>query len=175
MKNIFIPAIIFFVLVAFFIIALYGDPKKIPSPFIGKPAPAFSLPTLFDANSIISNENIKGEVVLLNVWASWCTACRQEHHLLVELQEQHNVKLIGLNYKDKAQDAKAWLKEFKNPYAEIAFDLQGKVGIDWGVYGVPETFVLDKNGIIQHKVIGPLTEEIMHTELLPLLNKLNNS
>ncbi len=175
MKKVFIPVVIFFVIVGFFIIALYGDPKKIPSPFIGKPAPAFSLPTLFDANKIISNESIKGEVVLMNVWASWCTACRQEHHLLVELQEQHHVKLIGLNYKDEAVDAKAWLKEFKNPYSEIAFDLQGKVGIDWGVYGVPETFVLDKQGIIQHKIIGPLSEEIMHSELLPLIQRLNNS
>lgn len=175
MKPFFLPAVGFFVLVVIFLIALQGDPQKIPSPLIGKPAPAFSLPGLFDQTTIISNDSIKGEVVLVNVWASWCTACRQEHQHLINLQRQHKLKLIGLNYKDQATDALAWLEEFENPYAEIAFDLSGKVGIDWGVYGVPETFVLDKHGIIQHKVIGPVDEEIIQIELLPLIKQLNNS
>lgn len=175
MKQVFLPAIGFFILVAVFLIALRGDPSKIPSPFIGKPAPAFSLPTLFDKNVTIDNDSIKGEVVLLNIWASWCTACQQEHHLLLALKEQHNIKLIGLNYKDKEQDAKTWLEKFEDPYAEIAYDFAGKVGIDWGVYGVPETFILDKDGIIRHKIIGPIDEDIVNQEILPLVEKLNNT
>ena len=174
MKNVFLPAIGFFILVIIFLIALRGDPSKIPSPFIGKPAPAFSLPGLFDENKVISNKSLQGEVVLMNIWASWCTACQQEHHLLLELKQKHRVNLVGLNYKDKRQDAKAWLKKFENPYNEIAFDYEGKVGIDWGVYGVPETFILDKDGIIQHKIIGPIDDTIVKNEILPLLDRLNH-
>ncbi len=175
MKKFFIPFILFSILIGVFLIGLQGDPREIPSPFIGKPAPNFSLPELYDPSKIISNNSLKGEVVLINVWASWCTACRQEHHHLLELTNKYNINLIGLDYKDTAQDAKNWLEEFKNPYSDIAFDHDGRVGIDWGVYGVPETFVLDKQGIIRHKVIGPIDDSIIQNDLLPLINELNNN
>ncbi len=167
-----VPLIVFFVLVIFLGIGLKLDPREVPSPFIGKPAPAFNLPQLTDPSKTFGNENLKGKVSLLNVWASWCVSCRQEHPLLVELSREGIVPIYGLNYKDEREAGMAWLNRLGNPYTLIAFDADGKVGIEWGVYGVPETFVIDKQGVIRHKHTGPITEEAWQKILLPLILKL---
>jgi cytochrome c biogenesis protein CcmG/thiol:disulfide interchange protein DsbE len=139
---------------------------------INKSAPAFSVPTLFDAEQSIGTEQLRGQVWLLNVWASWCVACRQEHPLLNELAGQNVLPIVGLNYKDQRNDAINWLGELGNPYTIIAHDLKGDVGIDFGVYGVPESFLIDKKGQIRYKQIGPFTEESIQQTLLPLVKTL---
>ncbi|MBE9567987.1 MAG: DsbE family thiol:disulfide interchange protein [Proteobacteria bacterium] len=151
----FMPLIIFTALVVLLGIGLTLNPRMVPSPFIGKPAPAFELPLLLQQGNF-SEEDFKGHVTLFNVWASWCFACRQEHEV-VKYLSSNGVRIIGMNYKDESDDAKAWLVRLGNPYQAIATDLDGKVGIDWGVYGAPETFLVDQDGIIRHKVIGPLS------------------
>jgi cytochrome c biogenesis protein CcmG/thiol:disulfide interchange protein DsbE len=168
------PLAIFALLIAFFYRGLSLDPKLVPSPLVGKPMPAFSLTRLDDPAVTISDADLKGKVTLLNVWATWCVSCRQEHETLVELAKTGQVDIYGLNYKDNRQDAKRWLARFGNPYVENAFDGDGRVAIDWGVYGAPETFVIDRNGIIRHKHIGPLTVDIINREILPLVAKLKS-
>ncbi|MCK4710822.1 MAG: DsbE family thiol:disulfide interchange protein [Gammaproteobacteria bacterium] len=169
-----LPLGVFFVLVVFLSIGLNLDPKKIPSPLIGKPAPAFELPDLHDADKIVSPEKLKGQIWVLNVWASWCVSCRAEHPVLNELARSNKqLKLIGLNYKDTLSDGRFWLQQRGNPYAENAFDKSGRVGIDWGVYGVPETFVIDAKGIVRYKHTGPLSWQSMNNELLPFINELS--
>jgi cytochrome c biogenesis protein CcmG/thiol:disulfide interchange protein DsbE len=168
------PLAIFALLVAFLYRGLSMDPKLVPSPLIGKPAPAFTLPRLDDPSATISNTDLKGKVTLLNVWATWCVSCRQEHETLVELAKTGQVDIYGLNYKDNRQDAKRWLAQFGNPYVANAFDGSGRVAIDWGVYGAPETFIIDRNGVIRHKHIGPLTVDIINREILPLVAKLKS-
>jgi len=150
------------------------DPKRVPSPLIDKPAPAFSLPLLREPETLISNTDFKGQVTLFNVWATWCVSCRQEHPLLMQMAEQ-GIRIYGLNYKDVRDDAKRWLKIYGDPYLANAFDAEGRTGIDWGVYGTPETFIVDKQGIIRHKHIGPLTVESVKSDILPLLRKLQES
>jgi cytochrome c biogenesis protein CcmG, thiol:disulfide interchange protein DsbE len=167
-----IPFLIFMGLVAFFAIGLTRDPREVPSPLIGKPAPAFEIAQLHDAKSTFKPEDMKGRVWMLNVWASWCVSCRVEHPLLVEVARRNLVPIVGLNYKDKREDATRWLERFGNPYALSAWDIDGRVGIDYGVYGAPETFVIDKAGIIRHKQIGPITPEALEKTILPLLRSL---
>ena len=167
-----IPLLIFIVLVILLAIGLTRDPKKIPSPLIGKPAPQFELPAVLQPEQKVASQDFVGKVALFNVWASWCVACRQEHPLLVKFAKQHKTPIYGLNYKDKRSDAIRWLEAFGNPYVSSAYDLSGTVGIDWGVYGVPETFLIDKQGIIRFKQIGPVTEDVISNELLPLIRKL---
>jgi cytochrome c biogenesis protein CcmG, thiol:disulfide interchange protein DsbE len=168
-----LPLGAFVVLVVFLSIGLQLDPKKIPSPLIGKPAPGFELPDLYDANKIVSPKNMKGSVWVLNVWASWCVSCRAEHPVLNELvRNNKKIKLIGLNYKDTVFQGQNWLQQRGNPYTENAFDRNGRVGIDWGVYGVPETFVIDAKGIIRYKHTGPLNWQSVQQELLPVLKEL---
>jgi cytochrome c biogenesis protein CcmG/thiol:disulfide interchange protein DsbE len=167
-----IPLLTFIVLVILLAIGLTRDPKKIPSPLIGKAAPQFELPAVLQPQQKVSSEDFLGKVALFNVWASWCVACRQEHPLLVEFAKQHKTPIYGLNYKDQRSDAIRWLEAFGNPYISSAFDLSGTVGIDWGVYGVPETFLIDKKGIIRFKQIGPVTDDVITNELLPLIRKL---
>lgn len=167
-----IPLAVFIVMVVFLAIGLTLDPREVPSPFIGKPAPAFILPQVAEPAQTLSPADLKGQVFLLNVWASWCVSCRQEHPLLVELARRKEVAVYGLNYKDERETALGWLQRFGNPYIASAFDADGKVGIDWGVYGVPETFVVDRKGIIRHKLTGPVTPEILEKDLLPLIRKL---
>ena len=150
------------------------DPRRVPSPLIDKPAPAFSLPLLQQPETLISNAHFKGQVTLFNVWATWCVACRQEHPLLMKLAQQ-GIQIYGLNYKDTRDDAKRWLQMYGDPYLANAFDAEGRTGINWGVYGTPETFVVDKQGIIRHKHIGPLTMESIQTDILPLLRKLQEN
>ena len=175
MKRYLIPLIVFVVLAGFLAIGLKLDPREVPSPLIGKPAPAFDLPQLAAPDQRLTTKELQGQVWLLNVWASWCVACRQEHPLLVELGKTGRVKLYGLNYKDKREDALGWLNNFGNPYLKSLSDTDGLVGIDYGVYGVPETFVIDKQGVIRYKRIGPVTPETLRDTLLPLVAQLEQA
>jgi cytochrome c biogenesis protein CcmG/thiol:disulfide interchange protein DsbE len=170
-----IPLAVFIVMVIFLAIGLTHDPREVPSPFIGKPAPAFALPQVADAGKTLSPADFKGRVALVNVWASWCGSCRQEHPVLLELAKRNLVPIYGLNYKDERESALAWLKQFGNPYTASAFDADGRVGINWGVYGVPETFVIDREGVIRYKQTGPVTPEILENKLLPLIRQLQSS
>jgi len=167
-----VPLALFLLLVGFFAVGLMRDPREVPSPFIGKPAPAFRLEQLHEPALAFTPEDMKGKVWMLNVWASWCVSCRVEHPLLVDMSRRKLVPIVGLNYKDKREDGVQWLVKFGNPYALSAYDLDGKVGIDYGVYGVPETFVIDKQGVIRHKQIGPITPESLEKTILPLIRKL---
>lgn len=166
----FMPLIIFAALVALLAIGLTLNPRLVPSPFIGKPAPEFELPLLLSEGSF-SNKDLIGHVTLLNVWASWCFACRQEHETVKSLGRK-GIRIIGLNYKDEAADAKNWLARLGNPYQAIAADVDGRIAIDWGVYGAPETFLIDKSGIIRHKVIGPLSDQKNYDALMSVMNSL---
>ena len=168
-----VPLGIFAVLVVFLAIGLTKDPRKVPSPFIGKPAPAFTLAKLQQPAESFSPQEMKGQVWLLNVWASWCVACRIEHPILNDMSRRNIVPIVGLNYKDARPDATKWLQQHGDPYRFSVWDFDGKVGIDYGVYGAPETFVIDKQGIIRFKQIGPITPEVLEKTLLPLLAKLN--
>jgi len=172
-KKFVIPLAIFAVLAVLLWIGLSLNPRHIPSPLVGKPLPAFSLPALHEPKRIVTVESLRGRVYLLNVWASWCVACRQEHPVLKAIAKQKAVPLIGLNYKDKREDALAWLKEFENPYEVSVVDADGRLGIELGVYGVPETFVIDKAGVIRYKHIGPVDEQTWTRKLLPLIQQLS--
>jgi len=167
----FMPLIIFSVLVIFLAVGLTLNPREVPSPLIGKPAPEFELPLLLQEGSF-SNKDLIGHVTLVNVWASWCFACRQEHETIKYLSRQ-GVRIIGLNYKDEASDAKQWLAKLGNPYQAIAADRDGRIAIDWGVYGAPETFLIDQQGIIRHKVIGPLSDQAKFDALMAVMETLN--
>jgi cytochrome c biogenesis protein CcmG/thiol:disulfide interchange protein DsbE len=172
MTRYLIPAAIFAMVVIFLAIGLNLDPRKVPSPLIGKPTPNFSLTRLKEPETAFNQDNLKGKVSLLNVWATWCVSCRAEHQVLMALADSGKVTIYGLNYKDKRQDALRWLKVYGDPYVANAFDENGRVGIDWGVYGTPETFLIDQQGIIRHKVIGPITAEILQNEVLPMIEQL---
>ena len=173
MKRFLIPLAVFIVLAGFLAVGLNLNPREVPSPFIGKPAPAFKLPRLDDPAAQVSSEQLKGQVWVLNVWASWCGPCLVEHPLVTELARQPGVRVIGLNYKDRSEDARAWLARHGDPYAATVVDRDGRVGIDYGVYGVPETFVIDRQGIVRFKHIGPITPEALRDKILPLLRELN--
>jgi cytochrome c biogenesis protein CcmG/thiol:disulfide interchange protein DsbE len=167
-----IPLALFAVLAGFFAVGLTRDPREVPSPLIDKPAPAFKLEQLHEAQLAFTPEDMKGKVWMLNVWASWCVSCRVEHPLLVDMSRRKVIPIVGLNYKDKRADGIQWLAKFGNPYTLSAYDLEGRVGIDYGVYGVPETFLIDKAGVIRYKQIGPITPEALEKTLLPLIRKL---
>lgn len=175
MNRFLLPLGAFIVLVIFLWIGLTLNPREVPSPLINKVAPTFRLPQLHDAAKTIGPEDLRGKVWLLNVWASWCVTCRQEHPLLVELGRQQLVPIYGLNYKDNRDDGLALLRNSGDPYTLSAYDREGNVGIDWGVYGVPETFVIDKSGLIRHKFIGALTPELIQNKLIPLIKELNGA
>ena len=175
MNRFLLPLLAFIVLVIFLGIGLNLKPREVPSPLIDKPAPVFRVPQLYEENKTIAPEDMRGKVWLLNVWASWCVTCREEHPLLVELARQNLVQIYGLNYKDKREAAIAWLAERGNPYVVTAYDREGNVGIDYGVYGVPETFVIDKLGIIRYKQIGPVTPEALRDKIIPLVKELNGA
>lgn len=170
-----IPLIVFFVLAGFFVVGLDRNPREIPSPLIGKPAPAFTLPDLNAPEKNVASQDFLGQVWLLNVWASWCVSCRAEHPLLVEFAKTNEVPIVGLNYKDKPADGKAWLRQYGDPYTVSIMDGDGRVGIDYGVYGAPETFLIDKQGIIRYKQIGPITEEALNKTILPMIKELKQS
>ena len=195
MKKFFIPLGLFLVLVAFLAVGLKRNPQEIPSPLLGKPAPLFSLSTLDAGGAKFGPQDMKGKVWMLNVWATWCVACRDEHPLLVAFSKANQLPIVGLNYKEvQAQDAPAgrqltpeeklriarersavWLQRLGDPYAISVFDLDGRVGIDYGVYGVPETYIIDKEGVIRFKQVGAVTLETLQSQILPLLQKLNAS
>jgi len=169
-----LPLFLFSVLVVFLSIGLYLDPKKVPSPLIGKPAPSFQLSELQYPDQVVVPERYRQNVWLLNVWASWCVSCRQEHHVLNRLARDYKVNIIGLNYKDKRADGIRWLEQRGNPYIANAFDEKGRAGIDWGVYAVPETFIIDQKGVIRYKHTGPVNQMVVDDEILPLLRKLHS-
>ncbi|HEY0664554.1 MAG TPA: DsbE family thiol:disulfide interchange protein [Gallionella sp.] len=166
------PFVIFVVLAAFLFVGLRLDPREVPSPLIGKPAPVFSLPQLHDPARQFSPQDMKGQVWLLNVWASWCVSCRQEHPVLMDLARQNIVPIYGLDYKDKRADGMAWLEDGGDPYVLSISDVEGRIGIEYGVYGVPETYVIDKQGVIRYKQIGPVTIESLQKTILPLVAEL---
>lgn len=175
MKKFLIPIGLFVLLGVLLAFGLKLDPRKLPSPLVGKPLPAFSLPTLDNPNKLLGNTDLNGKVVLINVWASWCVACRQEHPVLMALAREKQVPLIGLNYKDKREDALRVLQSDGNPYEVSLVDTTGRVGIDWGVYGVPETFVIDKQGVVRHRHVGPISPADWEQSLLPLIRELSSS
>jgi cytochrome c biogenesis protein CcmG/thiol:disulfide interchange protein DsbE len=168
-----VPLALFLGLAAFFAVGLMRDPRMVPSPLIDKPAPEFRLEQLHEPQRAFTPADMRGKVWLLNVWASWCASCRIEHPLLVDMARSNAVTIVGLNYKDKREDAKAWLGKFGDPYAVSAWDIEGRVGIDYGVYGAPETFLIDKQGVIRYKQIGPITPEALEKKIMPLIRKLN--
>ena len=167
-----LPLGIFGALVVVLAIGLTRDPRLVPSPLIGKPAPDFALSTLHEPGRVLTRSDLLGQPFVLNVWASWCVACRDEHPLLLELERSGAARVVGLNYKDERAAADAWLRERGDPYALTLFDPHGRLGLDLGVYGVPETFVIDATGTIRHKHVGPLTAGVISGQLLPLLASL---
>ncbi|HEY6512522.1 MAG TPA: DsbE family thiol:disulfide interchange protein [Burkholderiaceae bacterium] len=168
-----IPLAVFLVLVGFLAVGLKLDPRAVPSPLINKPAPAFALPRLDDAAQTVRRDDLLGKAWVLNVWASWCGPCRDEHPQVVALARAKHAPIIGLNYKDARDDARGWLKQLGDPYTVSLSDADGRTGINFGVYGVPETFVIDKGGVIRFKHVGPLTAAVVQTRIVPLLKELN--
>lgn len=167
-----IPLVLFIGLAAFLLKGLWLNPREVPSPLIGKPAPVFTLPKLHSDAAPFSSKDMLGQVWVFNVWASWCGPCRNEHPLFNQLAGQKLVPIIGLNYKDQPDNAKRWLAELGDPFLLTVADREGRVGIDFGVYGVPETFIIDKQGVIRHKHIGPVTPEAMRDKIIPLIKQL---
>lgn len=172
MMRFILPFVVFMILAAFMYVGLGLNPHEVPSPLIGKPAPTFTLPQLHDPKKQFSSQDMKGKVWMLNVWASWCVSCKEEHPLLVALAEQKILPIYGLDYKDKREDAELWLKKGGDPYTLSVMDSEGRIGIDYGVYGVPETYVIDKKGVIRYKQIGPITSQSLSENILPLVAKL---
>jgi cytochrome c biogenesis protein CcmG/thiol:disulfide interchange protein DsbE len=170
-----LPLGVFAALVLLLGVGLSLDPREVPSPLIGKPAPPFQLPLLHQPEKSFSPREMQGKVWVLNVWASWCAACREEHPVLADFARSGPTPLYGLNYKDQRNDAIAWLRRFGDPYVASLVDADGRIGIDYGVYGVPETYVIDKQGVIRYKRIGPVTPEIVQKKIAPLIAELNRS
>lgn len=168
----YLPLLVFAVMAVFLGIGLTMNPRDIPSPLIGKPVPEFALPPVKGRTQGLATADLRGQVSLVNVFASWCVACREEHPLWMEIGRSGAVALHGLNYKDKPEDAQAWLNELGDPYTRTGADIKGRVGIDWGVYGVPETFVVDRDGRIAYKHIGAVTPEVLRDKIMPLVAKL---
>ena len=164
---------IFVALVALLAIGLTLNPREVPSPLIGKPAPGFELPLLHAPDKSFSQKEMLGSVWILNVWASWCPPCLVEHPVVTDLARSGVAPVVGLNYKDAREDALPWLKRNGDPYKLSVFDIKGRIGIDYGVYGVPETYVIDRHGVIRYKHIGPLTPEIAQKKIRPLVAELN--
>jgi len=168
-----LPLGVFVVLVLLLGVGLSLDPREVPSPLIDKPAPPFQLPLLHQPEKSFSPREMQGKVWMLNVWASWCAACREEHPVLADFARSGPTPLYGLNYKDRRNDAIAWLRRFGDPYVASLVDADGRIGIDYGVYGVPETYVIDKQGVIRYKRIGPVTPAILKEKIVPLIAELN--
>lgn len=172
MKKTMIPLGLFVVLVVFLAIGLTRDPHEIPSPLIGKAAPVFTTPRLLAQETQFSTKEMLGQVWLLNTWASWCVACRQEHPILMEFAKAKMLPIVGLDYKDQDSEGLKWLARFGNPYDFVVTDKDARIGIDYGVYGVPESFLIDKSGVIRYKQIGPITEEALREKIVPLVREL---
>jgi len=174
MKRFLLPLAIFVVMVGFLAVGLTLDPRKVPSPLVGKSAPDFSLPQLHDQEKVFSSNELRGKVWLLNFWASWCGGCKDEHPVLMQLAQSGEVPIYGMDYKDRREEALTWLRRWGNPYPVIAVDESGRVGINYGVYGVPETYMIDKAGVIRYKQIGPLDEDTVKGKILPLVREFQN-
>lgn len=172
MMRFLLPFGLFVVVVGFLAIGLTLNPHEVPSPLVGKPAPDFALPQLHDPEKLFSPKELAGTVWLLNVWASWCGGCKDEHPVLMQLAKAGEVPIYGMDYKDQRDDALTWLRRWGNPYPLIAVDQSGRVGIDYGVYGVPETYVIDKAGVIRFKQIGPVDQAVLQKKILPLVREL---
>lgn len=175
MKRFLLPLLAFAALLVLLAVGLTRDPREVPSPLVGKPAPAFTLPLLHEPTKNFSVAEMRGKVWLLNVWASWCVSCREEHPLLVEFAKRGQVPIVGLDYKDQPADARRWLEKLGDPYALSVSDADGRVGIDYGVYGVPETYLIDRQGIIRMKHTGPVTAETLRDKILPLVAQLSSA
>lgn len=167
-----LPLVVFIGIAGFLFVGLGMDPRKVPSPLVGKPAPAFVLPALHDPTRSVSNADLEGKITMVNVWATWCVSCRAEHGALMKLARAGDLQIIGLNYKDDRAEALRWLRAYGDPYVVNAFDEDGRVGIDWGVYGTPETFIIDRQGIVRYKQIGPISELVWQQTLKPLVDEL---
>ncbi len=172
MKRFLLPLAIFVVMVGFLAVGLTLNPREVPSPLVGKPAPAFSLPQLHESDQVFSPKDLTGKVWLLNFWASWCNGCKDEHPVLMQLAKSGDVPIYGVDYKDTRPEALAWLARWGNPYQLVAVDEAGRAGINYGVYGVPETYVIDKAGKIRYKQIGPVDQDVLEQKILPLVREL---
>lgn len=166
-----IPVTLLAVLAVFFWRGLWLDPTYIPSPLVGQPAPEFSLPALENPNRTVGSDDLEGQLSLLNVWATWCVGCRQEHGFLLELSESGGVPIYGLNWRDERDEALAWLDRLGSPYVASAYDYDGQVAVEWGVYGAPETFLIDRDGTVLHKHVGPLTESFWRDDFVPIIEQ----
>jgi cytochrome c biogenesis protein CcmG/thiol:disulfide interchange protein DsbE len=167
-----LPLVLFVVLVGFFAKGLVLNPREVPSPFIGRMAPAFTLPLVGDANAAFSPADMKGRAWMLNVWAPWCVSCRQEHPILMQIAQSGRIPIVGLNWKDKAREAEMLLARSGSPYVAVPEDLDGRVGIDYGVTGTPETYLIDQAGIVRLKHIGPISPEVWKSKFEPKLKEL---
>lgn len=167
-----VPLALFAGLVALLVFGLGNDPRKVPSPLVGKPVPAFTLPDLMDPTRTVTDADLRGKISLVNVWASWCPSCRQEHEALLVLSELPDFQIIGLNWKDEGNKARTVLRLTGNPYDRNAYDPDNSVGLHFGVYGAPETFVVDPAGIIRYKHIGPIDAKVWDETLKPLIEQL---
>jgi cytochrome c biogenesis protein CcmG/thiol:disulfide interchange protein DsbE len=170
-----LPLLVFVILLMFLWLGLSLNPREVPSPLIGKPAPPFQLARLDNPAQVVTEQDLRGQVWMLNVWASWCVSCIEEHPVLVQFARSGVVPIYGLNYKDQRDAAQAWLAKNGNPYSVSIVDPDGKVGIDYGVYGVPETYLIDKAGVIRYKQIGPVTPKVLSERILPLIKQLQAS
>lgn len=171
MRRFATPLGIFFLIVVLLGVGLTLDPRRVPSPLVGKPIPAFELSTVLDPEQRFTQDDLRGRVSLLNVWATWCVPCRDEHPVLVGIARRGEAVIYGLNYKDDRNEAKTWLESLGDPYEKSGFDANGRAGIDLGVYGVPETFIVDADGTVVYKRIGPIDEKIWREQLHPLVKQ----
>lgn len=167
-----VPLAVFAGIAAALAVGLTLNPREVPSPLIGKPVPRFELPPVRGRAPGLASADLRGEVSMVNVFASWCVACKEEHPVFMQMKREGVLTIHGLNYKDRPEDAAKWLDELGDPYTRTGADIDGRVAIDWGVYGVPETFLIDRNGRIAHKVIGPVTPKVLDRTLRPLIAKL---
>lgn len=174
MKRFLLPLAIFVVMVGFLAVGLTLNPREVPSPLVGKAAPDFSLPQLHESDKVFSPKELAGKVWLLNFWASWCNGCKEEHPVLMQIAKSGEVPIYGVDYKDTREEALTWLRRWGNPYQLVAVDEAGRVGINYGVYGVPETYVIDKAGKIRYKQIGPVDQDVLEKKILPLVRELQN-
>jgi cytochrome c biogenesis protein CcmG/thiol:disulfide interchange protein DsbE len=169
MSRFLIPLVIFALLIAVFVVGLGRDPSQLPSPLLEKPAPQFDLPSLLDPEQRVTTQDFNGEVALVNVWATWCVGCRQEHNFLLQLAKADVLPIYGLNWRDNGPEARRWIQQLGDPYVATAYDEDGRVGIDWGVYGAPETFLIAADGTVLYKQLGPLSWGLWEENFVPLL------
>ena len=169
MHRFILPFVVFVMLIVVFSIGLFNDPRKLPSPFLGQQAPTFELPSLTDPEQLVGSADYAGKYALVNVWATWCVGCRREHGFLLQLERICAIPIYGINWRDNLPEAQSWLRQLGDPYVFSAFDQDGRVGIDWGVYGAPETYLISPDGVVLHKHLGPLTPGAWENDFVPLI------